>query len=446
MTRWQRRLVLLLVVELVVTAGWIKWRLDGSHPPPPRPDVGFLDRVTADEIRQFEAAAVGGEPADWQRLAEIYTVSGFFPEAEYSARVAVRLEPTSFNHHFWLGMIEDRLGRTDLAIESFEAALEVAPARHAPRVWHLLGRIHLRDENPVRAEEAFRNSGELVMARYELARLLVREGRADQAIPVLDALLGEYPDSYQLHYWRARAAGAVGDESTARREDDLAGRTQRPLPTDLVAERLLAEADRFGLRRRVADARRLAEAAGGLPAAIRSLEAVLEIDRRPEVIRLLARWQIEGGHPAEAGRLVSELIETEPARPLDWLLIGDGQAAAGDEPAARESWNRSIRLRPTAAAHRWLAGNNVAGSHAARAWFYEGIEHFRHNRIDEARMALKRSVEVDADRAPAWFYLGECDRVQERNESARKRYRRCLQLEPTHGRAIAALRRIGSAT
>lgn len=452
MTRSARTLSILLLVELVTVAGWAGLRLTRTVRRVPRPEMSFLDSITAAEILRRQQAVVAHEPDSWQQLGELYTVNGFFPEAEYCLKVATELHQQSHRSHLWLGIVRDRLGRLPAAQDSFRQALRLAPDRRRRQLAsHHIGRILLRSEQPRQAEEAFLEAGAMPMARYERARLMIREGRVAEAVPLLDGLLEEFPESYQLHDWRRRAALATGDVKRVRYEGDLVERTRQPLPTDLVAEMLLAEERRYGLRKRLDQARRLSGQAVGA-SAIELLVSVIETGPRPEAVeglRLLARLQFEMENFQETERHVAKLLNEESVGPLDYLLIGDAQAAQGAQRVvdAHKSWNRSLRLRPTAAAHRRLAGRGLSGAgdpvgangHLARAEFLEGVDALRRDEIVSARAALERAVKAEPKMSAAWFYLGECDRIEQRYETARQHYRRCLQLQPTHGRAIERL-------
>ena len=448
MKRSASLLWVLLLVEIVSIATWIGLRSTQVTRQIPLPEMEFLDSVTTEAISRRQQAVVVDEPEGWQQLGELYTVNGFFPEAEYCFEVATELQQQSHRSHFWLGVVRDRLGRLKLAENSFQQALRLAPDnRRKQLAWHHIGRIRLRSEQPREAEQAFLQAGEMLMARYERVRLMIRDGRVTKAGPLLDGLLEEFADSYQLHDWRRRAALLNGNAERARQERDLVERTGQPLPTDLVAEMLLAEETRYGLRRRLDQARR---ASGDV--AIRQLVSVIEMEPRPEAVealRLLARWHFERGEFQETERHVARLLQQESVGPLDYLLIGDAQAAQGAQRIldARESWTRSLQLRPTAAAHRRLADQPSSETddssdeigHRARAELYEGIADFRQNRVVVARAALRRAVKAKPRLAAAWFYLGECDRIEQHFETARQHFRRCLQLQPTHGRAIERL-------
>ena len=352
-------LIGLLVGELSVVRDAVRWQ---RRPRPQTIDPQSLDRETAGDIRRlWRTAFDGGGGDDWQRLAECYAVYGRFPEALETCRQARlmlragdRLQP--WRSSYWEGLILDRLGRPRQAIQAFVQSLEVAPLAQRPTLWHLVGRNRLRLEEVREAEVAFEQAGDLRVSRYERVRIMVRTGRGREAIPILDKLLSETPDCFQLHHWKARAAEAIGDREMAQTHDLLVQRTSRSLPTDLVVEHLLAEAQRFGFWGRLADARRMLERrdVGG---AIVGLRRLVGEDAHPAATRLLASALFEAGQFAEAREMLGRLRGQAAMGPLDWLLTGDVLDGLGSEhrEAAIEAWERSLRLRPTEAARTRLS-------------------------------------------------------------------------------------------
>ena len=357
---FQWGLVVLLAVELLAVSQAIGPQ---SRPAPARIDVSSLrrwDPTTADEITRLWQKARTGGADDWQALAECYAVYGYFPEALLTCRAGRQWISASdsiqpWRSMYWEGLILDRLGHPAKAIISWRGAIEVAPPGERAMLWHLVGRNHLRLEDVEKAEVAFVNAGQLAVSRYERARLLVRTGRSDEAMPLLDELLAESADWYQVHHWKARAAESLGQTVVARTHDDLVQQTQRSMPTDLVVEHLLAEANRFGFWGRLAAARARFER-GDLGAAIDRLEILVEGHAHPAAIRLLASALLESRRFEEARGVLESLQDSAALGPLDWLMTGDVLERLGEEhrEAAIEAWETSMRLRPTEAARMRL--------------------------------------------------------------------------------------------
>jgi len=346
-------LIGLLIVELAAVWDAVRWQ---RRPRPRTIDLQALDRATAGDMqRLWRTAFDDGGGDDWQRLAECYAVYGYFPEALETCRRArsmlragEQLQP--WRSLYWEGLILDRLGRSREAIEVFGESLKVAPPSQRPTLWHLVGRNRLRLEDAREAEMAFEQAGDLQVARYERARLMVRTGRPREAMPILDKLLSEDRDFYQVHHWKARAAEAIGEQSVAETHDLLAQQTSRSLPTDPVVEHLLAEADRFGFWGRLADARQMFQGRD-LGRAIDGLRRLIGKDPHPAAVRLLANALLEMGRFEEAREMLGRLHGQAAMGPLDWLMTGDVLEQLGPQhrDAAIAAWERSSRLRPTEA-------------------------------------------------------------------------------------------------
>ena len=352
-------LVGLLIVELSVVRDAVRRH---RRPRPARIDMEALDRATASEMqRLWQTAFDDGGGDNWQRLAECFAVYGYFPEALETCRGARsklgagdRLQP--WRSLYWEGLILDRLGRSRKAVEVFGESLKVAPPAQRPILWHLVGRNRMRLEEVREAEIAFARAGDLQVARYERARLMVRTDRPREAIPILDKLLSEDRNFYQVHHWKARAAEALGEQSLAETHDLLAQQTSRSLPTDPVVEHLLAEADRFGFWGRLAEARQMIQRRD-LRGAIDRLRRLLGKDPHPAAIRLLASALLEAGQFDEAREILGRLRGQAAMGPLDWLMTGDVLDGLGPEhrEGAVAAWERSLRLRPTEAARTRLS-------------------------------------------------------------------------------------------
>ncbi|NDJ60640.1 MAG: tetratricopeptide repeat protein [Chloroflexi bacterium] len=115
---------------------------------------GKLDRARRDYERMTEldpesAVAFNG-------LAEVYLQSGDYPAAMTAARTAADLAPDEWVALYNLGMIADRLGESQQAVENLEqaAALRVPDARHRLLIQFYLARAYMRLGDQTAAEDA----------------------------------------------------------------------------------------------------------------------------------------------------------------------------------------------------------------------------------------------------------------------------------------------------
>ena len=82
---------------------------------------------------------------------------------------------------------------------------------------------------------------------------------------------------------------------------------------------------------------------------------------------------------------------------------------------------------------------SLAKRHRGLQEFRSGVDALQHNRLDEAHSALDQAVAMVPDHVSAWFYLAETCRFLDRQGQAEHAYRKCLELNPDHGRALRGL-------
>ncbi len=212
-------LCVIVACELVAASALLWWWAVNPPPVPPpehpRPDLSVLDSVTAGEIREWQELVARDTAKDWLNLAEIYVMYGYFAEADLCCRRSIELNPKSresrFLTYYWWGAALYRLGRTEEAAATFRDAIPYAQGQEVSVCWYCIGLNMLREEKVTEAESEFRTAEDFFPADYELARILVRSGRAEEAVPILDHLIVIQPKTQKFFQLRARAAQALGD-------------------------------------------------------------------------------------------------------------------------------------------------------------------------------------------------------------------------------------------
>jgi Flp pilus assembly protein TadD len=118
---------------------------------------GKLDRAKKDYLKMVEIAPESAVAHNG--LAEVYLQSRQYPEAERAAQKAYQLAPNEWVAAYNLGMIEDRLGTADQAIEHLNKALmlKVPDARHRLLIYLYLMRAYARMGNMEAAQREFAN-------------------------------------------------------------------------------------------------------------------------------------------------------------------------------------------------------------------------------------------------------------------------------------------------
>ncbi|MCA9019769.1 MAG: hypothetical protein KDA74_06490, partial [Planctomycetaceae bacterium] len=110
---------------------------------------------------------------------------------------------------------------------------------------------------------------------------------------------------------------------------------------------------------------------------------------------------------------------------------------------------RVAQMRPTIEVHQTLADYyhqqqqaEKRDFHLAKMALLQAMIAFRNDQLPAAEEAIQRSVELNPRDPKAWFYYAETKRFLKDIQSAETGYKRCLELNPNHGRAIRELARL----
>jgi tetratricopeptide (TPR) repeat protein len=269
------------------------------------------------------------------------------------------------------------LARANLALTQGKADAAIADLRAVQRdqpnsipLQRTLARAYLQNDDPTFAEETLRaaveSSPDDAEPLVDLARLLVRTGRADQALPLLEKFTTRHPDNLT-------ALDALFDVQMARKDFAAARHTAQLVQTVKSGE---ADGD-FLLGQ--------AELADGKPDAARAaFERALAISPAAiEPITALVRLDLTQQHADQALARVDKLIAQFPNNALVRDLKGEALADLKRTDAAIASFREAIALSP-----RWAVpyGSLAAAESAA-------------GRNDDAINALQDGIKA-SDGAP----------------------------------------------
>ena len=446
MSRSKIALALIVVVELIAAAVVIERRM--TRPLPPMPNLERLDPLTAEDLKNLREAARGNSSESWRELAEAYMAFGYLPEAEACYRVAAEWDPASFRVQYGWAYCLERLGRTAEAIDQFAKAVKLADDELSATCHYHAGRCYLREESLAEAEAEFRKIPDFPPAALQLARILIRSGRAEEAIPLLERLDAGFPGAIRPLQLRAAAERELGRTAEAADYVFRAERGTDTLPVADHAEFLAPIRFQYGIWRELAVGARLRQSGNSAAAAEHFRRLADRVDDRSAHQLITARAEIELalGNPQIAVDLLNQLEESGSVTPETLLLLGDGLARLGRPEEARRAWERALQMRYTAGAHARLAkfhrergAEQPALRHEARALHGAGVDAFRRDDLTTALRLLTQAVELDPDLDYTWYYLGDTRRARRENPQAVECYRRCLTLNPAHGRAAQAL-------
>ena len=307
----------------------------------------------------------------------------------------------------------------------------------------------VKDKDVDKAESAFREAGDFLPAQRQLAHLLVRSNRATEAMAILDRLVTLHPNEVTFYQLRARARDALGDSVGAQRDRDRSTQSTDVLPSDMVTHRLQLQSSQFGLGRHLEECRNLMRA-GHLAEAARRLEDYVAMDSRVPILSLLWQCEIHRGHAQQALELLQQVEGTMGIRPERISAMGNAQLMLGRADQAVAHWQRAASFKLFVEPHFELIRHferqgdaTRVKLHRARMLFAEGMYAWRENQLELARYKLAQSLEHDPGQPHAWYYLGDTLRLLGKSEEARGALERCLNLQPHHGRARAALGHVG---
>src|SRR5262249_22982830 len=199
MSRLNAVLIAVLALEVGGGAALAYRRCD--YPAAPLADLSYVDPLTGRQLRDMARNCRTAD--EWSKLGQAYMAYGYFAEAEACCRQAAALAPERPDLAYDWAFALERLGRYPEAVQEYQRAIQVGNAKPGD-CWYYIGRVWLRLENADEARAAFLKAGEQPSARYEIARLLVREGKYDEAVAILDKLSNEHPKAVQPYLQRYR--------------------------------------------------------------------------------------------------------------------------------------------------------------------------------------------------------------------------------------------------
>jgi len=263
-----------------------------------------------------------------------------------------------------------------------------------------LARAHLANRSPVLAEESLRSAlaaaPQDVDVRVDLAELLMRTDRAEEAATLLEETMKANPAASDARTALIRVYVAKGDLRAARAAAEQL-ESERP---DLAAGWYLG-----GL---------IAERQHRSDDAERELEHATRLEPSgTDALTALARLQLSRGRGAQALALVRAAVQRMPGNAAAHELLGELYAAQKSYPEATQALSEALRLAPT----WWLPYRNLSAVKLAAK--------------DTAGALATEEAGVKASGEPALVVdLAEAYLQQGRVEDAVRQYEALLQRRP----------------
>jgi Tfp pilus assembly protein PilF len=306
---------------------------------------------------------------------------------------AIQTDAHAYPAHVALGVVQERRGEVARALESYSAALAIAP-----------------------------DYGPGIQARV---RLLLSMGRAGEAETYMRGLAAKYPESAAVLATLAEVLSARGDSTSAqqlaqkalKKDPDyrpamvtLARDHYRARRLDLALYTLAAILDGYGPEnpprdKNNADARLLRalilKEQGKRKAAIEEFTTVLGL--RPDLVEArlhLATYMLEAGNAGEARPLLEKALEYDPSNVLVHLNLGDAYRLLGKPKDALDHLGWVARKDPGMAQAEYNQGlvylfsSGVPGVTEEQA-IQRAIDAFEHFKKLEPRAARGQGDDVD---------------------------------------------------
>lgn len=440
-----------VAIELIVGAGMLA--LVSFRAVPQIPEVVLNDPLVMPQLQSLAREAEFGGSKEWGRLGEALVGKGFYAHAEPVFREALRLDPQNFAAQFGLAFSLDRSGRIEESSKEYRKLLQLpTPSKEGQaskfHAQYALGRNALREENAGEAESLFRQIAGYPPADYQVAKLMIRSGRAGEAFPIIERNLRDTPYSLEFHYLDHRAHLQLEQPREAFEAAAMVERsahlvsmnfnTEYVSPLDAITGiapmlRALGEAvESNNLRRIEQVGTQIKSSLHDRPVFVERMvdETLLDVAVRNE-------------QPERVLALVEEMRKTAREDSVTLEHEGDAFQMLGQPDKAAELWQRALNLAPSIRLHQKLADYYEAHDadqrdwHLGRAALQRGIAEYRSNRVEPAIPHLEEATRLIPDDPDPWYYLGEMYFHLGQFGEAREAYRECLRVQPGHGRADA---------
>jgi tetratricopeptide (TPR) repeat protein len=253
--------------------------------------------------------------------------------------------------------------------------------------------------------------------------VLLEQGRLEEAEAHLKHLLRAAPEDARVRLGLARLALARSEWREAL--GHLAHAVEDPHARK-AAHTLAADArSRLG---EDGEARRELRQAAESPEDEPWLDPfVVEVERMQVGVRVRlaeADALLRRGRPADAVRLLEEIVRDGPDSAAAWLRLGQALLVLGEHEAARRALEQAVERQPD----------------SVEAWFRLGCARYFLGGHREAADAFRRALHLKPDHTLAHYDLGQCLKQLGDADGAAEEFRQTLHCQPDYAPARAGLR------
>ena len=451
--RWNQMVLSVIILGLVIQIG-LRYQENGGMQAPIVSRVHKLETGFRDAVRELEDSHDVTDVKAWVELGEIYSTFALMPEAEYCFRRALKVGDLDLEQQFKFGICLSRRGKLEKAIAILKpvGASGHSLASHANLQ---IGLDYLRLDDRTNAEIFFRLTESDEIADFALSRILIRDGRAEEAVAILARLIERSPNSMRAHQMQGWAYEALGNVEEARNCFDRSMHTSEmitihPISRDWDEKTV----NKMGAAVPLTKSTNALEV-GDTSTAIVEIEKSFELLDplwRPAYAIQAALSYLKAGQPDTALTYLKRWLIRDGESAYLWEIAGDCFLDKEELDRAEAAWKRGqlVRASKTVQANaeccRKLSELYQTQGRTAEAELYRGYHlyesgrlQWRDNKIRAANKQLSEAVTILKDDPHVWFALAEAQRALSDRTSAKESYLKCLALEPNHGRAIVGL-------
>ena len=347
-------------------------------------------------------------------LAMAYEVNGYRDAALSSYEQAEALSPQDARWPYFQARLLVKQGDVEKGLIKMRQSLALEPDYIPSLMWQgtwLLGLGHL-----LQAEASFSKAKELGLgwaAEASLARVLLKQNRANEAVKLLEALSLKSPFHSIFHLLGVayRDSGALDKARIALAR----GKNTRNISWLDPWEDLM-EPYRVSFEARLRAAQTLIRRSR-ITEAISVLQHLQETQPdNPVVLTTLSNAYVLNGEQQRGFWVLRRALENEPVHHTIHLNIAGFYQSRGDTDTALQHINNSIQISP-----------DTAEPYARKALILKQI-----GALEEALTAYDLALEKDASNPQRFIEAGDIHRAMNRLSQARSRYQHAVSVDPSY--------------
>lgn len=446
-----RSLLLLFIFEALLCGYFLLQR--AARPAPVLPEERLMDPLFVEDIQPLvEQVTEQNRAFDWMQLGEALLGQGFYSHAELCFSQVAQLLPGSRLAESRIAYCLERTGRTELSTKKYRALHDSADnSREAQReqmqTLYEMGRNFLREEQTEKAEEVFRENLGFLPARYQLAKLLIRSDRIDEALPLIEESLQRVPRSLKFRELQLQAYRKSGNTAAVAQAALLLERATHSVPLHPGSNFIEPFRLQYGIDRRVEDFNQRITG-GSLDQLAEELEQLIaQLGDRPTTHRAiflmrLLEVDLQRKRPERIRKTIQQLNDLG-INNAEILLYGaqalelqeDAKQAARLAQRAALLSNDSVLHQRVSEILKQADEESESKIERALALRLQALQYYRDDELSKAQETIHQSLALNPDDAHAWYSQGMFQQALGQTKEAIASYGECLNRNPRHGRA-----------